>query len=207
MDSKQYAECREGTLLAANHSGSGAERYFECFIIPNGNPRNFIVQQWGTSGDIPVRGDYDGDGTTDFAVWRPSTGQWFVRRSQQQSGESNCAAMGTTGDIPVPVDYDGHCCVAIRNGCLVRHSILGAFNLHGYPMGSIFFILCVHYTHPASNADTPVGPSIVMVTATRATSQRRPRSTSTSTSPSLRNIARDLRESRIRTCSGRPWLV
>ena len=35
--------------------------------------------QFGLPGDVPVPRDYDGDGDTDVAVFRPSTGQWFVR--------------------------------------------------------------------------------------------------------------------------------
>ena len=40
-------------------------------------PGDFRRWQWGEAGDIPVPNDYDGDGQTDLAVWRPSTGVWY----------------------------------------------------------------------------------------------------------------------------------
>ena len=66
-----------------------------------GSSSGGITVAWGTSGDIPVPGDYDGNGTTDVAVFRPSTGTWFVRNGIT-------VAWGTSGDIPVPGDYDGN---------------------------------------------------------------------------------------------------
>ena len=44
--------------------------------------------------------DFDGDGKTDVAVFRPSTGGWYVM-NQFVTG------YGTSGDIPVPGDYNG----------------------------------------------------------------------------------------------------
>ncbi|MEA2716348.1 MAG: hypothetical protein QOI99_665 [Actinomycetota bacterium] len=48
-----------------------------------------------------VPADFDGNGTTDVSVFRPSDGGWYVKG---QTG----AFWGTTGDIPVPGDYDGN---------------------------------------------------------------------------------------------------
>jgi hypothetical protein len=50
-------------------------------------------------------GDFDGDGTTDLAVFRPTTGQWFVVNSG--SNTVQIVNWGTEGDIPVPGDFDG----------------------------------------------------------------------------------------------------
>ncbi len=59
---------------------------------------------WGLGTDIPVPADYDGDGIVDPAVFRPSEGVWYVRRS---TGGVEITSWGLNGDVPVPGDYDG----------------------------------------------------------------------------------------------------
>jgi hypothetical protein len=44
--------------------------------------------------------DFDGNGTADVSVFRPSNGYWYVRGGSY-------VKWGVAGDIPVPGDYDG----------------------------------------------------------------------------------------------------
>lgn len=61
--------------------------------------------QFGANTDRLAPVDFTGDGKTDVAFWRPSTGFWFVLRSEDFSFYS--FPFGATGDVPVPADYDG----------------------------------------------------------------------------------------------------
>jgi uncharacterized delta-60 repeat protein len=62
------------------------------------------IIQFGASGDIPAPGDFDGDGMTDRAVFRPSGGDWYILFS---SGGFGGIHFGQNGDQPVTGDYDG----------------------------------------------------------------------------------------------------
>ncbi len=56
----------------------------------------------GTLSFVPAApvGDFNGDHKTDIAIFRPSSGSWYVNGGVTTS-------WGVSGDIPVPGDYDG----------------------------------------------------------------------------------------------------
>jgi PKD repeat protein len=56
---------------------------------------------------IGVRGDFDGDGQSDPAVFLESTGEWIVWGSSVNFTRSQPVVWGVSGDLPVPADYDG----------------------------------------------------------------------------------------------------
>jgi hypothetical protein len=73
----------------------------------SGNP---VLVQWGKLGDIPLPGDYDGDGKAEIAVWRPSNATWYISKENRSWSEllgQMKVQWGKPGDIPVPGDYDG----------------------------------------------------------------------------------------------------
>jgi len=61
---------------------------------------------FGAPDDVPVPGDYDGDGRTDAVIFRPSTGLWYGPMTGAASIVVQMT-LGQAGDVPVPGDYDG----------------------------------------------------------------------------------------------------
>ena len=52
-------------------------------------------------------GDFDGDGTSDLTLYRPSTSTWYLRTTTGDAITGTGTTYGATGDIPVPGDYNG----------------------------------------------------------------------------------------------------
>lgn len=59
---------------------------------------------WGAFGDIPISGDFDGDGKTDRAIYRD--GQWWIVDSSSGVGRL-AATFGAPRDVPISGDFDG----------------------------------------------------------------------------------------------------
>ncbi|QQS40153.1 MAG: carboxypeptidase regulatory-like domain-containing protein [Acidobacteriota bacterium] len=60
---------------------------------------------WGSAGDRPVNADYDGDGITDLAVFRPSSRVWFIFNSSDSTFRA--VEFGISGDLAAVSDLDG----------------------------------------------------------------------------------------------------
>lgn len=82
---------------------SNPQGYF--YYQPSSQPAtNFVPVPFGAPGDKPVTADFDGDGKTDAAVFRPSNGVWYIQRSRDGF---YAVQFGATEDKPVVGDYDG----------------------------------------------------------------------------------------------------
>jgi len=61
--------------------------------------------RWGLPNDKPVVGDFTGDGSTEFGIFRPSDGTWWHYSLSTNSYQA--FQFGSNGDIPAIGDYDG----------------------------------------------------------------------------------------------------
>jgi uncharacterized repeat protein (TIGR03803 family) len=59
--------------------------------------------------NMSLTADFDGDRKSDLVVFRPATGQWFIRYSTRQYGYDSAATYqwGLPGDVPLVADFDG----------------------------------------------------------------------------------------------------
>ena len=61
--------------------------------------------QFGLPGDVPLLGQFDDDGEDDLVVWRPSSGNWYIRRSSDE--QITVIQWGLPGDYPLLGDING----------------------------------------------------------------------------------------------------
>lgn len=83
-----YDSKRNEFQLRNSNTTGGAD-----LVVPHGEP-----------GDLPVVGDWDGDGVTDVGVYRPSRGEFHLRLG---SGVVVIVIGGNEADLPVAGDWDG----------------------------------------------------------------------------------------------------
>jgi len=65
-----------------------------------------ILFFFGKPGDLPIAGDWDGDGIDTVGVYRPSTSQFFLV-NDFLGGPVKTFVFGTQGDLPIAGDWNG----------------------------------------------------------------------------------------------------
>ena len=71
------------------------------------NSGNIVYTQWGSNGDFPAPGDFDGNGMADFMIQRSGGPQAVYWMYANGPGTVSTYYFGLPTDVIVPGDYDG----------------------------------------------------------------------------------------------------
>ena len=112
--SKEYIYAG-GKMLAVEDAGANAAPPADLAVwrpsdgtwyVLGGQGSQQTTMPWGANGDTTVPGDYDGDGKTDFSIFRKSTGYWYIQNSSNPSTMLSYY-FGASSDETAQADYDG----------------------------------------------------------------------------------------------------
>jgi Matrixin len=72
--------------------------------------QRFIDQivPYGAPGDIPLTGDWDGNGTATIGLYRPATSTFYLRNNNTSGFPDISITYGASGDMPIVGDWDGN---------------------------------------------------------------------------------------------------
>ena len=79
------------------------------FLLRTSNTSGFadITVRFGAPDDLPITGDWDGDGIDTVGIFRPSTSTFLLRNENESGAPDIVVPFGSPGDWPLAGDWNG----------------------------------------------------------------------------------------------------
>lgn len=127
-----------GVVRGARHGVAGNDHLLMWYLRQVEGPGDpDLVVEYGRAGDVPVIGDWNGNGVDTVGVVRGN--RWLLSNSNSSSGANYDFTFGQAGDIPVVGDWngDGRCGIGVVRGnrWLLRDALSGGQAQYDFTFG------------------------------------------------------------------------